>query len=105
MTLSKRHAHEIEETTVFVSCPPEHGLEGTPGDDQLAYAIALCKPVIVWMPTGDRPIPKRLAGYPHDVVRTDAELMSALTPHLGEPGGTVRIDDGGYGEHAEVLAS
>ena len=94
MRISKRHAHEIEQTMVFVCFPPKHGIEGTLGDHQLAYAVALGKPVIVWMPDGPRPVPERLADYQHTIACTDDEIMMAMTPYLGEPGETVYIADG-----------
>ena len=81
---------DIEDSALFVSIVPVGGIEGTPGEDSLRYAMSLHKKIIIWRPnpTNLRPIPVILkqAGYEDclDITGGDHELTKTLRAICGD---------------------
>lgn len=98
MTLSATTRSGIYNSSFFATILPEGGLDGTPGEEQLEYAIALGKHVMVIRVEGREaePLPRLLESYDDycETGGTAEEIAESIKMHTGGP--TAMID-GGWG--------
>ena len=89
-------AHSLESSDVFVCVPPPGRFEGSTGEEQLHYALALRKEIVVWLLEEERPVPAALNDVEHVVCRTPEEMSDWLVEHYGGDGASLHLTDGEY---------